>query len=66
MGLDTVELVFAAEKLFSIEILDREAAGLVTVGMLHTWVLSANLGVARAVVHAALSRHLHSPAPVAT
>ena len=39
MGLDTVELVFAVEKRFSIEIPDREAAALATVGMLHAWIV---------------------------
>lgn len=39
MGLDTVELVMAVERHFELRIPNKEAATLVTVGMLHTWVV---------------------------
>jgi len=39
MGLDTVELIIKVEKLFGIEIPDRDAARLVTVGDLHGYVV---------------------------
>lgn len=39
MGLDTVELVFAVEKRFSIEIPNEVAATLVTVRQVHQFVL---------------------------
>jgi acyl carrier protein len=39
MGLDTVELVFAIEKHFDIEIPDEVAAGLVSVGLVHEFIL---------------------------
>ena len=40
MGLDTVELVMQVEKHFGIDIPDSEASELVTVGMLHSWVVA--------------------------
>lgn len=39
MGLDTVELVMAVEKRFSIDIVDKDAAQLTTVGQLHQYVV---------------------------
>ena len=41
MGLDTVELVMKVEKHFGIEIPDRDAARLATVGDLHGYVVEA-------------------------
>jgi acyl carrier protein len=52
MGLDTVELVMAVEKHFLVRIPDKEAATLVTVGMLHTWVLAELRRLGRAPVDA--------------
>jgi len=39
MGLDTVELVMAVEKRFAIEIPDKVAAQIATVGQLHQYVM---------------------------
>jgi acyl carrier protein len=39
MGLDTVELVLAVEEHFRVEIPDEDAETLLTVGMLHAWVV---------------------------
>jgi acyl carrier protein len=41
MGLDTVELVIRVEKEFDIDIPDADAARLVTVGDMHTYVVEA-------------------------
>lgn len=40
MGLDSVELVMKVEEHFEIEIPDDQASQLVTVGMLHHWVVA--------------------------
>lgn len=40
MGLDSVELVMKVEEHFDITIPDEDASTLVTVGMLHTWVVN--------------------------
>ena len=40
MGLDTVELVLAVEKEFGIDIPDSDAGRILTVGELHTFVIS--------------------------
>lgn len=40
MGLDSVELVIAVEGHFDIEIPDRKAQKLVTVGLLHSFIVS--------------------------
>ncbi len=41
MGLDSVELVMRVEEAFEIAIDDAEAPGLVTVGLLHDYVVTA-------------------------
>ncbi len=41
MGLDNVELVMSVEDAFDIEIDDTDASGLVTVGLLHEYVVGA-------------------------
>ena len=41
MGLDTVELVIRVEKEFAIDIPNADAAGLVTVGHLHGYIVEA-------------------------
>jgi acyl carrier protein len=50
MGLDSVELVMAVEKHFDISIPDDQASQLVTVGMLHTWVVTELTRLGRAGV----------------
>ena len=40
MGLDTVELVFAVEDHFEVQIPDADASKLVTVGMLQAWIVN--------------------------
>ena len=40
MGLDTVELVMAIEEGFGLEIPDEKAAGIFTVGDMHTFLVS--------------------------
>jgi acyl carrier protein len=52
MGLDSVELVMAVEEHFDISIPDREAAGLITVGMLHSWVVAELRRIKRSDVNA--------------
>ena len=52
MGLDTVELVMAVEKHFQVRIPDKEAATLVTVRMLHRWVVGELQRLGRAPIDA--------------
>ena len=52
MGLDTVELVMAVEKHFQVRIPDKEAATLVTGGMLHRWVVGELHRLGRASIDA--------------
>jgi acyl carrier protein len=40
VGLDTVELVFAVEDHFEVQIPDADASKLVTVGMLLAWIMN--------------------------
>lgn len=40
MGLDIVELVFAVEDHFELQIPDAEASKLITVGMLQAWIVN--------------------------
>jgi acyl carrier protein len=40
MGLDSVELVMKVEEHFDVSIPDADASTLVTVGMLHSWVVN--------------------------
>ena len=40
MGLDTVELVFAVEEHFGVQIPDGDASKLETVGMLQSWLVN--------------------------
>jgi acyl carrier protein len=40
MGLDTVELVMSVEEHFGVDIPDDDASTLMTVGMLHEWLMN--------------------------